>query len=460
MPKVDIDYSNTIIYKITCKNTLCKEVYVGHTTNFVQRKHAHKQSCKNHKSAIYNCKLYEAIRNHGGWDNWNMEIINFYNCKDHSEAIKKENEYINLLNTTLNSIQQLSKPKEPVIKIKKKDYHCEVCNIKVANQQLLEVNNQTKKHNKTIMKQSETKKEPKRAERAEKNMCEFCDLIYSKNSNYNRHMLTSKHKNRVVMKQNETNETKKEPKRAEMFICECGKQCNSRTTFWRHKKKCSLQNIAEEKMDIILAEKKDDGSELKIMFMELLKQNKEMQKSIIQLANKPSTINNTNNTNNTNNNQFNINVFLNEKCKDAMNITDFVTSLKLTLQDLEKTGELGYVKGITNIILNGLNELDVYKRPIHCSDLKRETLYVKDKDVWEKENEGKKKIKNAIKHISSKNSRQVGDWQKENKGYDDYSSKKHDKYMKIIRESNGGEDDEIKKIIKNIAPNVVIDKTK
>ena len=141
-----------------------------------------------------------------------------------------------------------------------------------------------------------------------------------------------------------------------------------------------------------------------------------------------------------------------------MNITDFVHSLKLTLKDLEKTGELGYVKGITNIILNGLNKMDIYKRPIHCSDLKRETLYVKDKDIWEKENENKKKIKNAIKHISSINAKQVTAWTKENKGYDDYSSKKNDKYMKIISEANGGEDEEINKIISNIASIITIDK--
>ena len=151
-------------------------------------------------------------------------------------------------------------------------------------------------------------------------------------------------------------------------------------------------------------------------------------------------------------------MFLNEKCKDAMNIMDFVDSLKLTLQDLEKTAELGYVKGITNIIVNGLNELDVYKRPIHCSDVKRETLYVKDNNIWEKENEEKKKITRAIKHISIKNAKQVGEWTKENKGYNDSSCKKNDKYLKIITEANGGEPEEINKIISNVSSKVTIDK--
>jgi GIY-YIG catalytic domain len=111
MPKVVIDYSNTIIYKITCKDPNIKDVYVGHTTNFVQRKHAHKNSCSNENSSNYNCKLYQAIRNNGGWNNWNMEIVNFFNCNDHYEARKKEQEYFELLNATLNSIEPMPKPK-------------------------------------------------------------------------------------------------------------------------------------------------------------------------------------------------------------------------------------------------------------------------------------------------------------------------------------------------------------
>ena len=142
-----------------------------------------------------------------------------------------------------------------------------------------------------------------------------------------------------------------------------------------------------------------------------------------------------------------LNVFLNEKCKDAMNIMDFVDSLKLTLQDLEKTAEVGYVKGITNIIMNGLNQLDVYKRPIHCSDIKRETLYIKDNNAWEKENEEKKKIIRAIRHVSIRNAKQVGEWTKTHKGYNDSSHKNSDKYLKIVSEANGGEPEELNKII-------------
>ena len=119
MPKKEIDYSNTIIYKITCKDPNITDVYVGHTTNFVQRKHAHKQGCINNKSHNYNCKVYETIRNNNGWDNWNMEIINFFNCKDHYEARQKEQEYFILLKATLNSIEPLplAKPKNITINV-------------------------------------------------------------------------------------------------------------------------------------------------------------------------------------------------------------------------------------------------------------------------------------------------------------------------------------------------------
>jgi len=228
----------------------------------------------------------------------------------------------------------------------------------------------------------------------------------------------------------------------------------------KHKKVCSqiVNENSKQEVEITTKEKTCDSDLLTF----LLKENQEFKQMIIEqnnklmeLAVKPTT---TINGNNNCNNRFNINMFLNEKCKDAMNIMDFVDSLKLTLSDLEKTGEIGYVKGISNIIVNGLNQLDVYKRPIHCSDSKRETLYVKDNDAWEKEKEDKQKITRAIKHISIRNAKQVGAWTKENKGYNISSNKKNDKYLKIVSEANGGEPEEINKIISNISSKVVIDK--
>jgi hypothetical protein len=278
-------------------------------------------------------------------------------------------------------------------------------------------------------------KMPKNADLFE---CKLCDFVCSKLSNYKTHLLTRKH-------QKKANSNEKMPPSAELqkFTCDlCNKSYKDNSGLWRHKNKCLKKDN-----DLVLILLKENH-EFKQM---LLEQNKQL----IELSNKTNT---TINNNCTNNNNFNLNLFLNEKCKDAMNIMDFVDSLKLTLQDLEKTAELGYVKGITNIIVNGLNQLDICKRPIHCSDAKRETLYVKDNNAWEKENDEKKKITRAIRHISIKNAKQVGEWTRENKGYNDSSNKKNDKYLKIVSEANGGEQEEINKIISNVSSKVTIDK--
>jgi hypothetical protein len=278
--------------------------------------------------------------------------------------------------------------------------------------------------------------------------CELCNYTCSKLSLYKRHIITDKHKKR----ENETNETKSETKEVpSVLLCNCGKQFNSRTTLWRHKKKCN-GNVDKPFIEEL---PKEDTADLHNLFLETLKQNQELQKQLIEMAKERNTIiqNQTNN-----NNSFNLNIFLNEKCKDALNIQDFVDTIKLQLSDLEETGRLGYVEGLTNIVVRGLKELDVYKRPIHCSDLKREVLYIKDKDAWEKENDDKSRITKAIKQISVRNAKQIGEWTKLNKGYNDSANKKNDKYLKLIIEANSGEPDEINKIIKHVAKQVTIDK--
>jgi hypothetical protein len=292
--------------------------------------------------------------------------------------------------------------------------------------------------------------------------CKSCDFKCSKKRDWDRHLLTRKH-----LKSTEINEssTKNPQKASDGFSCEkCGKVYKERTGLWRHNKKCikaeelldskkkEIEEIKNENEVILLLLK--ENQEFKQMMVEQNKQNADLQKQLLDLAKetKITTINNTNN------NKFNMNIFLNEKCKDALNIMDFVNSLQLQLQDLEKTSELGYVNGISRIFINGLKQLDVYKRPIHCSDVKRETLYVKDNDTWEKEDTDKKKITRAIRHVSIRNAKQVSEWTKENKGYNDSSNKKSDKYLKIVSEANGGEPEELNKIIKNISTNVIIDK--
>jgi hypothetical protein len=188
----------------------------------------------------------------------------------------------------------------------------------------------------------------------------------------------------------------------------------------------------------------------------------EQQKTITELVNKPSTINNTTNSNNTNsNNKFNLNFFLNEQCKDALNITDFVNSLKLQLEDLENTGKYGFVEGISRIFIKGLKELDIHKRPIHCSDLKRETMYVKDQNIWEKENSEKIKLYKSIGEIAHKNINQIPLWSLKNPDSSDSESKKNDMFLQIIYESMGGNNEEetnkyYDKIVKNVSREVTI----
>jgi len=300
------------------------------------------------------------------------------------------------------------------------------------------------------MKHFETKKSPKISKSFH---CELCDYKCSKDSEWNKHILTAKHK----MKQNGTNETNLSPKISKTCLC-CGIIFNSRTTLWRHKKMCPTLTTEPSE--------NDDSSSDKKLIMELLKSNNELQKQIIELCKDKSIItNNSNNTTNNNTNNFNLQFFLNEQCKDALNLKDFVDQIKLQLSDLDMIGRVGYVEGMSKIFLRNLKELDVCKRPIHCSDLKRETLYVKDKDAWEKENGENVKITRAIKEVEHKNIKQLPQWREENPTADDTETKKHMEYQNILLEAMGGstlenDDKKREKIIRNIAKEVVIDKDK
>jgi hypothetical protein len=187
------------------------------------------------------------------------------------------------------------------------------------------------------------------------------------------------------------------------------------------------------------------------------------QQQIIELAAKTSISNTNCNNNNNNTNTFNLNMFLNEKCKDALNISEFVDNVKMQLSDLENFGQMGYVEGVSMILIKNLKDLDTYSRPIHCSDLKREVLYIKDNNQWTKETDDKPVLKSAIKQIANKNIKQIQTWKNENPGCCDAESKKNDQYMKIVMNSmSGGTSEEqtnnISQIVKNVAKVVTIDK--
>ena len=296
--------------------------------------------------------------------------------------------------------------------------------------------------------------------------CEICDFSCSKKSNYEKHITTLKHINNTNGYKNDIKIEQKMP-----LKCECGKEYNYYSGLWRHKKKCTDENNI-----IIEKELTPNSSEvvhltkLVITLMnsneEIQKQNNNLQKQTYDLQKQMIDVcKNSNNTINSHNNNktFNMQVFLNEKCKDAMNIMEFVDSFTMQLSDLEDVGELGYVDGISNIIIKKLNEMDVYKRPVHCSDSKRETLFVKDNNVWEKEESGRDTLRRAIKYISKKNSDLLPAWSEKNPASQNIQSKRNDDYIKLVLQSMGGRGD-IKtnenKIIKKISRSVLIDKSK
>jgi hypothetical protein len=270
--------------------------------------------------------------------------------------------------------------------------------------------------------------------------CEKCNFICSKKSNYKNHLLTAKHLNTYTYLQNDLHKNAENAEKN--YMCDCGKKYKHRQSMYNHKKKCSCkkENNSEVKDKDI-----DDNTMLTSLILEvvksnaeIVKSNNELQKQVIELSKEKTNtfINNTNSHNKT----FNLNVFLNETCKDAMNIMDFVESIKVRICDLENVGILGYVDGITNIIIKNLKELDVDKRPLHCSDVKREILYVKDNNQWMKENTENDKIKLAIKHIAHKNIQMIPEWKQENPEYKYDDGKINDKYLKIVMRSMGGSD--------------------
>ena len=279
--------------------------------------------------------------------------------------------------------------------------------------------------------------------------CEKCDYTTSKKSSFKNHCHSKKHKN------NENNENYAKLCSLKYHCDNCEKKYNDRAGLWRHKKKCVTDNI--QYIDGININDKN------ALVIHLLKQNTELQHKIIDMASKSTITNNTNNSHNTTNNTFNLNVFLNETCKDAMNITDFVSSIKMELDDLEHVGRTGYIQGISNILIKNLNNIEQHLRPLHCSDFKREILYIKDNNKWTKDTENKPILTNAIKHIANQNIKQINKWVQQHPDCVKSDSKKNDLYLKIVSNSMNGStkeesDKNINKIITNVAKNVTINK--
>jgi hypothetical protein len=313
--------------------------------------------------------------------------------------------------------------------------------------------------------------EIKEIEKLKKNFpvfyCESCDFKCFQKCDWERHILRDKHNNRL--EGNAGNEKKLE----KTFTCKCGKFFKTNAGLWKHKKNCTEQlsklvHLEESNKD---ESKKDNPSDKELIMM-LIKENSELRKEqsdikelileIVKNGTHNTNTNNSHNTTNSHNKAFNLNLFLNETCKNAMNINDFVDSIKLQLSDFIDVGEKGFVQGISNIIVKKLNSLDETVRPIHCTDQKRETFYVKDENKWEKEEEDMKKIRKMIKRVVVKNEKLMTVYKEKFPDYDDYYSNRSDQYSKFVIEAMGGfGDNDVEKenkIIKNVSKVTLIKK--
>jgi len=312
------------------------------------------------------------------------------------------------------------------------------------------------------------------ANSASKYNCIVCNTICSKKNDWDRHISTDKHKR----KSGNNIELKILPKN---YTCDCGKNYATKSGLWKHNKVCDFINKSEELFDIdnnLLSVILKENSEFKNLVLEvvknnseLLKQNQEFQKQtqelnkqVLDVCQKIQPVTQNNNINNNSHNKtFNLNFFLNEQCKDAMNLMDFVDTIQLKISDMERIGELGYVEGISSIIMENLNGMDIYKRPIHCSDAKRETMHIKDKGIWEKDTVNNDKMRKAIKHITWLNSKLLFAWAAEHPGVVYSDHKLNDKYCEMIVEAMGGKrnksiEEGESKIIKKISRMVLINK--
>ena len=302
-------------------------------------------------------------------------------------------------------------------------------------------------------------------------VCELCNFTSFNKKNYTLHLSTRKHLANVKSDVGDC-------KPVALSCTLCKKQYNSRNGLWKHAKKCVMPsntdnviidntvNLQQPEAIQLHISETSSSNETKILtnlVLELIKSNNELQKQLIDVCKNTNNMNNNNmNINNNNNNKtFNLQFFLNEQCKDAMNITDFANSFDLQLSDLETVGELGYVEGITKIMVDKLNSMDIYKRPIHCSDAKREIIYVKDDNVWTKEEKDNPKLRQAIKNVSFKNMKLVYNWSNAYPESKDNQTKLNDKYMMLVIESTGGKGPILEsenKIMRKIAKEIIIDK--
>jgi hypothetical protein len=310
--------------------------------------------------------------------------------------------------------------------------------------------------------------------------CKNCNFLCSKKYHYERHLATAKHKK---ITDEITNGNKKVHLQ---FICKCGKEYTNRHNLCRHKKGCDFKPVEEPiqtEMNIdfpintnVIIDIIKENKEIKTILIEQNKQvielhkennilnkennilNKENNKLINKLVEKESntTINNNNTTNN--NQSFNLNFFLNETCKDAMNMKDFIDNIKVTFEELLTIGNTGFVNGVSDIFIKRLKDMEVTKRPIHCTDLKRETIYLKEDNEWNKDENDNTKLKYAIEKVEYKNIHSLNEWCNENPDSRNLDTDNNQLWLKIYEKTLDGDEKTREKVIKNITKKITIDK--
>ena len=317
----------------------------------------------------------------------------------------------------------------------------------------------------------ETKNTSKTSIVAVKFNCLKCHFKCSKKGDWARHLATTKHKkhNNVTASDEELHQ-----KTSNHTCINCLKNYTSRNGLWLHNQKCkkieamkpqiseasiSGASISDASNNIIQLLIKEN-SEIKNIILEIVKSNTDIQKQMLDVCKNSNSVVNTNSHNTTNNKIFNLQVFLNEECKDAMNMSDFINSIEVKTSDLENIGKKGYVEGVSNIIIKHLNDTDMYKRPVHCSDAKRETLYIKEENKWEKETQETKQMITAVRGVNKKNYQLLHKWKETHPKCTDRKSTQCDDYMKIMSKVMDGDIENINKVIKKVVKEVVIEKEK
>ena len=344
---------------------------------------------------------------------------------------------------------------------------CEYCEFKCSKLRDYKIHTTTSKHIKNINgTQLEMNNSPPII--VKKILCEVCDYKCNKDSEFKKHVNSLKHIKNI----NEKNNIYNIDSTSNLKCVRCNKQYKTVSGIWKHNKTCinlGLSNklINEDiKEETVLDASSNEFKVLTDLVLELVKnntelqkQNQDFQKQVLEICkNNNNTVINSNNNNNSNNKTFNLQVFLNEECKDAMNMSDFINSIEIKVSDLVNIGKLGYVEGMSNIIIKQLNDTDINKRPVHCSDAKRETLYVKEENKWEKDTQETKQMLTAVWGVNKKNYTLLANWKETHPDCMNSKSNQSDEYMKVVSKVMDGDLENINKVIKKVSKQVVIDK--